>query len=130
MDQILSGVSGVLCYLDDILVTGKDEDLRNLDATLQRLRDYGLRVRKDKCAFFQSSMEYLGYVIDAQGLHKAPSKVKAILDPPVPHRVGKWPEVAIMKSTTAGKTIEKLGEVFSRFGSPLQLVSDNGPQLV
>ncbi|KAJ7983700.1 hypothetical protein DPEC_G00373820 [Dallia pectoralis] len=42
----------------------------------------------------------------------------------------KWPEVAIMKSTTAGKTIEKLGEVFSRFGSPLQLVSDNGPQLV
>ncbi|KAJ7990616.1 hypothetical protein DPEC_G00302240 [Dallia pectoralis] len=42
----------------------------------------------------------------------------------------KWPEVAIMKSTTAGKTIEKLGEVFNRFGSPLQLVSDNGPQLV
>ncbi|KAJ8013449.1 hypothetical protein DPEC_G00029910 [Dallia pectoralis] len=174
MDQILSGVPGVLCYLDDILVTGKDEEehLRNLDATLQRLRDYGLRVRKDKCAFFQSSIEYLGHVIDAQGLHKAPSKVKAILDAPVPqnvrnipqlaplhpwdwpeeawHRIhvdfagpfedrmflvmvdahSKWPEVAIMKSTTAGKTIEKLGEVFSRFGSPLQLVSDNGPQLV
>ncbi|KAJ7983771.1 hypothetical protein DPEC_G00371530 [Dallia pectoralis] len=28
------------------------------------------------------------------------------------------------------KTIEKLGEVFSQFGSPLQLQSDNGPQLV
>ncbi|KAJ7990617.1 hypothetical protein DPEC_G00302250 [Dallia pectoralis] len=89
MDQILSGVPGVLCYLDDILVTGKDEEehLRNLDATLQRLRDYGLRVRKDKCAFFQSSIEYLGHVIDAQGLHKAPSKVKAILDAPVPQNV-------------------------------------------
>ncbi|KAJ7995326.1 hypothetical protein DPEC_G00243390 [Dallia pectoralis] len=89
MDQILSGVPGVLCYLDDILVTGKDEEehLRNLDATLKRLRDYGLRVRKDKCAFFQSSIEYLGHVIDAQGLHKAPSKVKAILDAPVPQNV-------------------------------------------
>ncbi|KAI5611825.1 hypothetical protein C0J50_11790, partial [Silurus asotus] len=40
----------------------------------------------------------------------------------------KWPEVAIMKSTSAEKTIEKLEEMFSRFGSPVQLVSDNGPQ--
>lgn len=29
----------------------------------------------------------------------------------------KWPEVFIMRSTTAEKTIEKLGEMFSRFGS-------------
>ncbi|KAL2102140.1 hypothetical protein ACEWY4_001308 [Coilia grayii] len=42
----------------------------------------------------------------------------------------KWPEVAVMKSTTAAKTIEKIGEMFSRFGCPMQLVSDNGPQLV
>lgn len=42
----------------------------------------------------------------------------------------KWPEVAIMRSTTTEKTIEKLGEMFSRFGSPAQLVSDNGPQFV
>lgn len=42
----------------------------------------------------------------------------------------KWPEVAIMKSVTADKTIEKIGEMFSRFGCPSQLVSDNGPQLV
>ncbi|CAL9695388.1 unnamed protein product [Knipowitschia caucasica] len=42
----------------------------------------------------------------------------------------KWPEVAIMKSTTSEKTVKELGEMFSRFGSPVQLVSDNGPQLV
>ncbi|XP_038590458.1 LOW QUALITY PROTEIN: uncharacterized protein K02A2.6-like [Micropterus salmoides] len=41
----------------------------------------------------------------------------------------KWPEVAIVKSTTTEKTIEKLGEMFSRFGSASQFVSDNGPQL-
>lgn len=42
----------------------------------------------------------------------------------------KLPEVAIMRSITTGETIEKLGEIFSHFGSPAQLVSDNGPQLV
>ena len=42
----------------------------------------------------------------------------------------KWPEVAIMRSTSTEKTVEKLGEIFSRFGSPVQLVSDNGPQFV
>lgn len=42
----------------------------------------------------------------------------------------KWPEVAIMRSTTTQKTIEKMEEMFSRFGFPEQLVSDNGPQFL
>lgn len=89
MDQILSGLPGVQCYLDDILCTGADDDehLRNLDATLQRLKEYGLRIRKDKCEFFQSSVEYLGHVIDAKGLHTAPSKITAIVDAPPPQNV-------------------------------------------
>ena len=36
----------------------------------------------------------------------------------------KWPEVAIMRSTTREKTTKKLGEMFSCFKSPEQLVSD------
>ncbi|RXN16546.1 putative protein K02A2.6-like protein [Labeo rohita] len=87
MDQVLSGLAGVQCYLDDILVTGKTEaeHLSNLDSTLQRLKQYGLRVRKDKCEFFKQSVEYLGHqVINADGLHKAPSKVRAILEAPTP----------------------------------------------
>ncbi|XP_051785429.1 uncharacterized protein K02A2.6-like [Erpetoichthys calabaricus] len=42
----------------------------------------------------------------------------------------KWPEVAVMHSTTAVKTMEKLEELFCRYGFPEQLVSDNGPQFV
>ncbi|XP_060774184.1 uncharacterized protein K02A2.6-like [Neoarius graeffei] len=89
MEQILSGLPGVQCYLDDLLITGVDDKthLQNLEATLQRLEDYGLRVRRDKCEFFRSSVEYLGHVIDSTGLHKAPSKVKAITEAPSPEDV-------------------------------------------
>uniref|UniRef100_A0A8C6SMM6 ribonuclease H n=1 Tax=Neogobius melanostomus TaxID=47308 RepID=A0A8C6SMM6_9GOBI len=89
MDQILSGLQGVQCYLDDILCTGAndEEHLRNLDATLQRLREYGLRLRKEKCEFLKSSVEYLGHVIDAKGLHTSPSKITAIVDAPPPENV-------------------------------------------
>ena len=39
----------------------------------------------------------------------------------------KWPEVIEMSSTTAQKTISKLQRLFSMYGLPTQLVSDNGP---
>ena len=36
MDTILQGASGVMCYIDDILVTGatEEEHLRNLEEAL------------------------------------------------------------------------------------------------
>ena len=40
----------------------------------------------------------------------------------------KWPEVEIMSSTTAEKTVERLRSIFAHIGLPEQLVSDNGPQ--
>ena len=42
----------------------------------------------------------------------------------------KWPEVHIMRETTAAKTINVLHTVFSTFGLPEHLVTDNGPQFV
>ncbi|XP_067947279.1 uncharacterized protein [Watersipora subatra] len=40
----------------------------------------------------------------------------------------KWPEVCITKSTTSTSTINMLRSIFSRWGIPEELVSDNGPQ--
>ena len=42
----------------------------------------------------------------------------------------KWPEVVEMKTTTAVQTIVELHKVFSVYGIPEQIVSDNGPQFV
>ena len=42
----------------------------------------------------------------------------------------KWPEIIEMNSTTTQKTITELRKLFSAYGLPLQLVSDNGPQFI
>ena len=71
MDKILHGLDGVGCYLDDIIVTGSsdEEHLANLERVLTRLSQFGLRLKKSKCVLMQSSVEYLGYKVDAEGLH-------------------------------------------------------------
>ena len=40
----------------------------------------------------------------------------------------KWPEVIPVSSTTTSKTIKVLCDLFTRFGIPEQIVSNNGPQ--
>ncbi|KAJ8376341.1 hypothetical protein SKAU_G00069210 [Synaphobranchus kaupii] len=54
MDQVLLGLPFTHCYLDDILVSGPDEEthLKTLDAVLGRLEEYGLHVKQEKCLFF------------------------------------------------------------------------------
>ena len=42
----------------------------------------------------------------------------------------KWPEVIETSSITAAKTIQVMRHLFSQYGLPQQLVSDNGPQFV
>lgn len=71
MDTILQGVPGVVCYIDDILVTGKNEEdhLKNLKEVLARLEKHGLRLKKSKCTFLANSVEYLGHRIDQEGIH-------------------------------------------------------------
>ena len=47
MDTILDGIPNVLCYIDDILITGKtkSEHLQKLQEVLDRLHAHGVRAR-------------------------------------------------------------------------------------
>ena len=47
MDEVLQGIPGVICYIDDILVTGKDEEshLKSLKEVFQRLETHGFRLK-------------------------------------------------------------------------------------
>ena len=49
------GCGGVVCYLDDILVTGptREEHIQNLRQVLSRLQKFGLRLNAYKCKFFK-----------------------------------------------------------------------------
>ena len=89
MNMILQGMSGVICYINDISITGKTqaEHLKNLEAVLLKLREHGLRVQKEKCEFLQSCVESLGHKIDANGLHAIESKGEAITQAPTPRNV-------------------------------------------
>jgi hypothetical protein len=84
MEGVLRGIDQVSVYIDDILVTGKTkaDHLQHLDEVLTRLREAGLHLKKDKCAFLLSSVEYLGHTISANGLHPTTAEVRAIRDAP------------------------------------------------
>ena len=77
MDTMLQDIPHTICYLDDILVTGKDdcEHLQNLEEVLTRLSNSGLTLKQPKCAFMQRSVQYLGHCIDAHGIILLPTKL-------------------------------------------------------
>ena len=89
MDTILAGVSKTICYIDDILVAGIDEqDHPNvLSNVFDRLSTAGCKLNQKKCQFNKSSVTYLGHVIDGDGLHPTNEKPKAVQDAPRPKDV-------------------------------------------
>ena len=86
MEQLLKGIGGIAILQDDILVSGKSDhehDTR-LDMVLKRISDADLRLRKDKCKFGVDSVIFLGYRVDADGIHPVEDKVEAIRCAPAP----------------------------------------------
>ena len=70
MNEILRKLPGVVCHVDDILVTGrnkKEHDTR-LHVVLKKLEAAGITVNKDKCKFSCNKIVFLGHVIDAYGI--------------------------------------------------------------
>ncbi|KAK3747895.1 hypothetical protein QZH41_001360 [Actinostola sp. cb2023] len=89
METLLQGIPCVGVFLDNILITGRTEEehLRNINETLKRLSEAGLRLKTKKCNFMKASLECLGYRVDAEGFHPVEAKVKAVKDAPTPKNV-------------------------------------------
>ncbi|XP_053699483.1 uncharacterized protein K02A2.6-like [Sabethes cyaneus] len=86
MESILQGLDHVVSFYDDVIVFAKnfDELLLALTATMDRMKQNGLRLNRTKCIFATSSLECLGHRIDRHGLHKSDKHVEAIRDAPRP----------------------------------------------
>ncbi len=87
--ELLAGLPGCKNISDDIIVYGKNQhehDL-NLQAVLQRLSDYNVRLNKDKCHFSQSHVCFYGHIFSAKGVQADPAKIDAIQQARAPQNV-------------------------------------------
>ncbi|KAK3730675.1 hypothetical protein RRG08_041456, partial [Elysia crispata] len=84
MEGVFRHVPGCVNYLDDVSVTGKnDEDhLRNLHKVLSICEEKGLSLRRDKCEFMQQEVTFLGYRLDKNGVYPLADKIETIRDAP------------------------------------------------
>ena len=79
----------ILVFFDDILIYSKSlqNHLLHLDCTFQLLQRHNLLAKRSKCYFAQTSVEYLGHFISAQGVSTDPKKIEAVQQWPVPTNV-------------------------------------------
>ena len=85
LKEVLSRLSGVVQIKDDLVVfgKGKEHDSR-LRAVLERFRQYGITLRREKCKLGQPEVLWFGNVFSRQGMSPDPTKVEAVKKWPVP----------------------------------------------
>ncbi|XGW34292.1 hypothetical protein V3C99_018270 [Haemonchus contortus] len=88
MHSVLHSLQGdeVSCYLDDIIVATatKGRHMVVLGKVLERLRSANLKLNPKKCILMEPKVEFLGHVLDRDGLHADPKKISAIREYPTP----------------------------------------------
>lgn len=79
----------ILVYIDDILIATKtsEENFDILRRVFQLMVKNLLCLKLEKCSFLQSEIEYLGYLINENGIRPNPVNVKSLQNFPIPRTV-------------------------------------------
>nr|GFB50287.1 RNA-directed DNA polymerase [Tanacetum cinerariifolium] len=72
----------VIIFIDDILIYSKDEKEHeeHLKANLELLKNEELYAKFSKCEFWIPKVQFLGHVIDNQGIHVDLTKIESVKD--------------------------------------------------
>lgn len=86
MESIIEGLEGTRVYIDDLVVWGntKQQHDERLEKLLQRVKKYGLKLKREKCLVGVTEMTFLGDKLTANGVLPDKTKVQAILNMPAP----------------------------------------------
>jgi len=91
MQELLQPISpnNIVIYIDDILIASEtfDDHLELVRKVLSTLAAYNIKVKVSKCDFFQSSVKFLGHLIDKDGIRKSPEYVQKVINTPLPKTV-------------------------------------------
>ena len=71
----------IIVFFDDILVysMSASQHLEHLELVLQILLDNEFYIKKSKCSFGVSKIEYLGHIVSVQGVQPEDQKIQAVL---------------------------------------------------
>ncbi|GKA22126.1 putative reverse transcriptase domain-containing protein [Tanacetum coccineum] len=72
----------VIVFIDDILIysKSKQEHEEHLRIILELLKKEELYAKFSKCEFWIPKVQFLGHVIDSEGIHVDPAKIESIKD--------------------------------------------------
>lgn len=87
--SIFSDLPGIICIADDIIIHGKsqEEHDKHLHNFLQRCKDKGVSLNKNKMKHNVPSLTFMGHKITKNGLEVDEEKVRAINEYPKPSNV-------------------------------------------
>lgn len=88
MSEILDGLGGTVCLMDDTLVYGTtvDEHDYRLHKVLGRQKQANITLN-DKCEFAKTEIKFLGHIVNEDGVKPDPKKTQGITDFPEPKNV-------------------------------------------
>ena len=85
----LKDVEMIAVNQDDVLISGRNttHHIKNLKEVLDKFRELGITLNLKKCKFFQTKVEYVGFIISKDGVSTNPEKIKPILEAPDPKNI-------------------------------------------
>ena len=125
MNNILKSISykNLLTYVDDLISYSDtfEDHLRHVNQLLKTLIQSGIKLGAGKTVLAQQKVNFLGFVISAEGISPSPSKISAIRDFPRPRTVKEVRRICGM-----GSYYRRSVKDYAKITSPLTDLTKSG----